>query len=137
MIIDAIHNAEERLAQQGQALNRRCRIVMDLAGPKIRIGPMPLAVRPLQITVPKDVHKKRIKMIECYLDSEAQFTEEISLTGIDPSFVISVSKGKEVLPTLNVGESLSFVDAKGRPRTVVILERTSHTRIRIGIEKTI
>ncbi len=137
LIIDAIHNAEERLTQQGQAFNRRCRIVMDLVGPKIRIGPMPLAVRPLQITVPKDVHKKRIKMVEGYLDSEAQFTEKISLTGIDPIFVISVSKGKEVLPALNVGESLSFVDAKGRLLTMVILERTSHTRIRIGIEKTI
>jgi pyruvate kinase len=136
-IIDAIHNAEERLTQQGQALNRKCRIVMDLAGPKIRTGPMPLEVRPLQIAVPKDVHKKRIKMVEGYLDSEASFTEKISLTGIDPSFVISISKGKEILPTLNVGESLSFIDARGRPRTMVVLERTSHTRIRIGIEKTI
>jgi hypothetical protein len=137
MIINAIHNAEERLTQLGQAPNRRCRIVMDLAGPKIRIGSMPLEVRPLQITVPKDVHKKRIKMVEGYLDSEASFTEKISLTGIDPSFVISISKGKEILRTLNVGEGLSFIDARGRTRTMVILERTSSTRIRIGIKKTI
>ena len=41
-IIDVIHNAEERLTQQDQALNRKCRIVIDLAGPKIRTGPMPL-----------------------------------------------------------------------------------------------
>jgi pyruvate kinase len=34
MIIDAIHNAEERLTQQRLELGRKCRIVMDLAGTK-------------------------------------------------------------------------------------------------------
>jgi pyruvate kinase len=55
MIIDAIHNAEERLTQQRLELGRKCRIVMDLPGPKIRTGPMPLEVRQLRIGVPKDV----------------------------------------------------------------------------------
>lgn len=137
MIIDAIHNAEERLTQRGLELNRKCRIVMDLAGPKIRTGPMPLEVRPLRIAVPKDVHNKRIRMVEGFLDSEASFTEKISLTGVAPSFVISISEGHQILSTLNIGERLSLTDARGRPRSMVVLERTSHTRIRIGIEKTI
>ena len=137
MTIDAIRNAEERLTQRGQDVKRKCRIVMDLAGPKIRTGPMPLEVRPLRIAVPKDVHNKPIRMVEGFFDSEAPFTEKISLAGVAPSFVISISKGHQILSTLNVGERLSLIDSRGRSREVVILGRISSTRIRIGIEKTI
>ena len=136
-IIDVIHNAEERLTRRGLGLDRKCRIVMDLAGPKIWTGPMPLEVRPLRIAVPKNVHNKLIRMVEGFLDSEASFTEKISLTGVLPGFVISISEGHQILSTLNRGERLSLTDARGRPRSMVVLERTSHTRIRIGIEKTI
>lgn len=136
MIIEAIRDAEERLIQREQDVKRKCRIVMDLAGPKIRTGPMPLEVRPLRIVVPKDVHNRPVRMVEGFLDSEAPFTEKISLTGVDPSFVISLSNGRQTLSTLNVGERLSLIDTRGRPRTMVILERTSPTRIRVGIEKT-
>ena len=97
MIIDAIHNAEERLTQQRLELGRKCRIVMDLAGTKDSYGPMPLEVRPLRIDVPKDVHNKRIRMVEGFLDREASFTEKISLTGIAPSLVISISEGHQIL----------------------------------------
>jgi len=50
MLIDAIRHAEERLIQLGQGIGRRCRIMMDLAGPKIRTGPMESEVRPLKIS---------------------------------------------------------------------------------------
>ena len=33
MLIEAIHYAEERLVRRGQGIGRRCRIMMDLAGP--------------------------------------------------------------------------------------------------------
>ncbi len=79
MIIDAIHNAEERLVQRGQDIGRKCRIVMDLAGPKIRTGPMALEIRPLRVAVPKDVHGKPIRLSEGFLDTDAPLTEKISL----------------------------------------------------------
>ena len=76
-------------------------------------------------------------MVEGFLDREASFTEKISLTGIAPSFVISISEGHQILSTLNIGERLSLTDARGRPRSMVDSRENSHTRIRIGIEKTI
>jgi pyruvate kinase len=91
-IIDVIHNAEERLTRRGLGLDRKCRIVMDLAGPKIRTGPMPLEVRPLRFAVPKNVHNKLIRMIEGFLDSEASFTEKISLTGVLPTLLYQYQK---------------------------------------------
>ena len=54
MLIDSIRNAEQRLVQRGQGIGRKCRIMMDLAGPKIRTGPMKTEVRLLKIPVPKD-----------------------------------------------------------------------------------
>ena len=82
MLIDAIRHAEERLIQRGQEIGRRCRIVMDLAGPKIRTGSTDLEIRPLKIAVPKDIHGRTVRMIEGFLDSEARYTEKISLTGV-------------------------------------------------------
>lgn len=62
MIIDAIRNTEKRLMQRGQDIGRRCRVVMDLAGPKIRINSMELKSRPLKIKVPKDSQGRPIRI---------------------------------------------------------------------------
>jgi pyruvate kinase len=136
MMVDAIRHAEERLIQRGQGIGRQCRIVMDLAGPKIRTGSTGLEIRPLKIAVPKDIHGRTLRMIEGFLDVEAQFTEKISLSGVPPSFVVSIKKGSEVLPNLDIGERLSFYDSRGRYRTFTILERISPKRVKIGLEKT-
>jgi pyruvate kinase len=136
MLIDSIRNAEERLVQRGQGIGRRCRIVMDLAGPKIRTRSTGLEIRPLKISVPKDIYGKTVRMVEGFLDGKAQFTEKISLTGVPPSFVISIKEGSNELPNLDIGERLSFYDSRGRYRTLTVLERISPTRVKIGLDKT-
>ena len=134
MLIDSIRHAEERLIQRDLGIGRRCRIVMDLAGPKIRTGSMGVRVRPLKITVPKDVHGRPLKLVEGFLDSEAKFTEKIYLTGVQPSFVISIKKEAAILANVN-GEKLWFRDTRGRNRTATILEKISPTRVKIGLDK--
>lgn len=134
MLIDSIRHAEERLIQRDQGVGRRCRIVMDLAGPKIRTGSMGVKVRPLKIAIPKDVYGRPLKLVEGFLDSESKFTEKVYLTGVQPSFVISIRRGSEHLANLNVGEKLWFRDTRWRYRT--ILERISPTRVKIGLDKT-
>jgi hypothetical protein len=96
---------------------------------------MGVRVCPLKITVPKDVYSRPLKLVEGFLDSEARFTEKIYLTGVQPSFVISIKKGAALLANLNVGEKLWFRDTRGRNRTVTILERISPTRVKIGLDK--
>lgn len=136
MLIDSIRHAEERLVQRGQGIGRQCRIVMDLAGPKIRTSSTGLEIRPLKISVPKDIHGKSVRMVEGFLDGEAEFTEKISLAGVPPSFVISIKEGSDELPNLDIGERLSFYDSRGRFRSVTVLERISPTRVKIGLDKT-
>jgi pyruvate kinase len=137
MIIDAVRNAEKRLIERGQDIGRKCRIIMDLGGPKIRVNNMSLESRPLKITVPKDIHGRPRRLVEGLLDGEAKYTEKTNLTGVHSSFVISISKRKEELSNVKVGEKLSFIDSRGRLRSLRVLERINERLFRIGIEKTI
>ena len=95
LLIEAIRYAEERLIQRGQGIGRKCRIMMDLAGPKMRTGPMETEVRPLKISVPKDSQGKPVRLVEGFLDSEVSQTERVvNLIGVPPTFVISVSQNQ-------------------------------------------
>ncbi len=113
------------LFKEDKTLERKCRIVMDLGGPKIRINNMSLESRPLKITVPKDIHGRPRRLVEGLLDGEAKYTEKINLTGVHSSFVISISKRKEELSNVKVGEKISFLDFRGRLRSMRVLERIS------------
>jgi len=137
MVIDAIRNAEQRLKEQGHDIGRKCRIVMDLAGPKIRIKSTGIGTEPLKIKVPKDTYRKPIKLIEGFLDSEAQYTKKTKLTGVPESFVISITDGIQELADLEIGETLFFYDSRNRYRTITVLEKISKNKIRVGIEKSI
>jgi pyruvate kinase len=139
MLIDSIRNAEERLVQRKQGIGRRCRIMMDLAGPKIRTGSMETEVRSLKISVPKDSQGQPIRFLEGFLDTEADQTERVvSLIGVPPSFVISIPKNQSArLVTLKLGEKIDFKDSRDRLRTMIVLERISPTRIRVGLDRTV
>lgn len=140
LLIEAIRYAEERLIQRGQGIGRKCRIMMDLAGPKIRTGPMETEVRPLKISVPKDSQGKPLRLVEGFLDSEVNQTERVvNFIGVPPTFVISVSQDQSTayLAILKVGEKIRFKDSRGRPRIMMVLERITPTRVRVGLDRTI
>lgn len=127
MIIDSIRNAEDRLIQSSHGVGRKCRIVMDLAGPKIRIKQTSLGTGPLKITVPKDTYGRSVKLVEGFLDSEAEYTEKTNLIGVPEGFLISVSEGKQELTQLEIGERLLFYDSRGKYRIMTVLENVSKT----------
>jgi pyruvate kinase len=139
LLVETIRSAEERLVQRGKGIEgRKCTILMDLAGPKIRTGPMEVKVRPLQISSPKDLHGRPVRFIEGFLDSEASETEVLNLEGAPSSFVIAISRTNYGgLGSLKVGQKITFKDARDeRPRNITVLERTGPTRVRIGLEHT-
>ena len=134
-IINAIRHAEDRLTQAGQSVGRRCRILMDLAGPKVRTGPLELETRPLKLAVSKDADGRPSRLLEGYLDSHAEYTGLVRRSGETSSFVIAVPQqdGLDVVP---VGEILQFHDTRNRARTLHVLERLSPTRVRVGLQRT-
>jgi pyruvate kinase len=140
-LIETLRRAEEQLLNKNKkrSRKRRCMILMDLAGPKIRTGPMELKVRPLQISSTKDIHGRPIRLVEGFLDSEAQETEVINLEiGTPPIFVIAVSNvNYGGLGSLRIGQKITFSDSRdGRLRSFTVLERISPTRVKVGLEHT-
>jgi pyruvate kinase len=135
MLIQAVRDAEERLASRGQPVGRRCRIFMDLAGPKVRTGPLTPTTRPLKLTVEKDPYGRPSRILEGFLDVEAAQTRRMSVPGAPQSFIIALP-GQGTLAHLVLGEELRFTDTRGRSRSLRVLERLSHTRVRVGLERT-
>jgi pyruvate kinase len=135
MLIGAIRTAEERLIQRDKGIGRSCRILMDVAGPKIRTGSLSLEVRPLKLSVPKDALGRTTKFYEGVLDCEAKLTEKLQLTGMMPTFTIAI-KNQGSLAQIEVGERLRFQDARGRTRTLAVLERVTPSKVRVGLAKT-
>ncbi len=135
MIIDAIRHAEERLNRKGQGVGRRCRILMDLAGPKVRTGPLALETRSLKLAVPKDPLGRPCSLLEGYLDSQATQTERMRIPGEGPRFVIALPQQAGV-EDLRVGEMLRVEDTRERIRRLYVMDRISPTRVRVGLERT-
>ena len=137
-IIKAIREAEERLIQREKVTRSRCMILMDLGGPKIRTGPMDLKVRPLKISVPKNLYGRAVCFVEGFLDTEASYTELVNQVKEPSTFVIAISTGNDRgLGSLQKDQKITFKDARDdRQRTITVLERISPTRVRIGLEQT-
>jgi len=138
LIIKAIHEAEEQLVQREKGTRSRCMILMDLGGPKIRTGHMEFKVRPLKIIVPKDKYGRPVRFVEGFLDTEASYTELVDQVTGPSTFVIAISTGNDRgLGSLQKDQKITFKDARDEhQRTITVLERTSPTRVRIGLEQT-
>jgi pyruvate kinase len=134
-IVDAIGQAEERLQRKGQGIGRRCRILMDLGGPKVRTGPLQLETRPLKLPAAKDRLGRPARLLEGYLDSRAGQTERMRPTGGERQFVIALP-GQPGIEELRVGEVLRVEDTRERERRLYVLERVSTTRVKVGLERT-
>jgi len=135
LIIDAIRHAEERLNRKGQGVGRRCRILMDVAGPKVRTGPLTQETRPLKLSVPKDPLGRPCRLLEGYLDSEASQTERMRVSGEGPRFVIALPQQAGVAD-LRVGDMLRVEDTRERIRRMYVMDRIGPTRVRVGLERT-
>jgi len=138
LIIEVVRRAEERLAQGKQEDRRKCMILMDLGGPKIRTGPMEFKSSSLKITVPKDLHGRPVHIIEGFLDIEANYTELLNHPSGLSSFVVAISPLNDCeLDCLEIGQTITFKDGRDeQQRTITVSEKISPKRVRIGLERT-
>jgi pyruvate kinase len=134
-IIEAIRHAEDRLIERGRGVGRRCRILMDLAGPKVRTGSLEVETRPLKLSVPKDSQGRPCRLLEGYLDVDARQSDWVCFPGMEPHFVIALP-GQTDVARLGVGETLRFEDSRKRARTLYVLEQITPARVRVGLDRT-
>lgn len=134
-LIDAVRQAEEELRQKDLYGNQECKIYMDLGGPKIRIGRFEQEMRPLKITVKKDMYGNRKGEEEGFIDLLATNTEKDENEKDKSSFVIAVG-GSADFQSLRKGDSLSFIDTRGKHRLFKIISVMSPTKIKVVAEST-
>lgn len=109
----------EHLRQAEQALGKSCRVVMDLAGPKLRTGPLEPGAAVVRIRPRRDVFGRVIASARIWLTAESSPQPPPSVT----SACLPVPA--TWLTHLRTGESVKFIDARGAKRSFQIVDVTN------------
>jgi pyruvate kinase len=116
-MIESIRHAEDQLRKKGQYGNQKCRIYMDLAGPKIRVGPIKKTAYPLKISVKKNVYGQSIESKKGFISPITPTTKLLSNSEYD--FEISITPHDKILH-LKEGDYLTFLDMRNNKRKFLI-----------------
>jgi pyruvate kinase len=99
----------------GEELGRKCRIVMDLAGPKVRTGPlMPgpgvLPIKPRRDSLGQLVAPRRIRLVP---DDVPWRGKKITIVPVP----------RDLIEAAEVGDSIRFRDTRGRKRRLGVVRK--------------
>ena len=103
---------------------RTCRILLDLPGPKLRIGPLPSVPGELRIKSPRDGRGPTFLLLD---GTGAPGTSQLA-AGLAPRVAVD----PRWLAHLDHGDRIVCVDARGRPRTLRVEERMSARSVRVS-----
>jgi len=110
----------EHLRQAERSLGRPCRIVIDLAGPKLRTGSMEPGPSVVRIRTRRDVYGRVRSPARVWL------TPETSPSPPPSPASACLQVPKTWLARLRAGERVKFTDARDSKRTFEIVEVTDH-----------
>lgn len=105
----------ENLRRAKRELGKKCRILMDLAGPKLRTGPIEAESRVVKWRPKRDRFGRVLEPARIWLRPEG---------GIEPPDAAADAVlvfPADWLAELRAGDSLEFVDTRGASRTIVIV----------------
>ncbi len=108
------------LRKAEQALGRTCKVVMDLAGPKLRTGPLEPGPAVARVRPLRDVHGRVTAPARVWLTAEA--SPQIPPSPASASLPVPSSW----LAALRTGEPVTFKDARGARRRLKIVDVTEH-----------
>ncbi|XP_039124516.1 plastidial pyruvate kinase 4, chloroplastic isoform X1 [Dioscorea cayenensis subsp. rotundata] len=103
-----------------QMQEKPCRVLMDLAGPKLRTGPLKSGPRVIKISPKKDAKGDVIFPSQVYLSPAGCCPP----AHISPDAVLFL-EGDRLFQEIEVGVVLGFVDARGRKRSLKVSEKLS------------
>jgi pyruvate kinase len=108
----------EHLRRAEQSLDRSCRIVMDLAGPKLRTGPLEPGPAVIRVRPQRDVHGRVTAPARVWLTP--QETPQPPPSPADASVPVPATW----LACLRKGECVTLTDARDARRTFTIVDLT-------------
>lgn len=118
-MIEAIRRAEDQLRKKGQYDRQRCKIYMDLAGPKIRVRRIHPIAHPLKIVVKNDLYGHPIRVKKGII-SWRKATSKLLFNNVY-DFEISIPPDDK-LNRLQEGDHFSFLDAQNEKRKFLIIK---------------
>ncbi|KAL4204371.1 hypothetical protein AMTRI_Chr01g131720 [Amborella trichopoda] len=107
-----------RVKNCSQLLEKPCRVIMDLAGPKLRTGPLETGPHVMKIAPKRDGKGAVLYPAHVWLS----YPGARPPSHLSPDAVLFVDN-KEWLRNLNVGDILRFTDTRGKVRTLKISEK--------------
>ena len=109
----------EHLRRAKRELGKNCRLSMDLAGPKLRVGPMETGPEVIKVRPERDVTGTVLKPARIWLVPQVQAGKVASGTESVP---VPVAAGD--LASLRAGDQIDFTDARGSSRRMVVTGAT-------------
>jgi pyruvate kinase len=106
----------EHLRQAERSLGRSCRVVMDLAGPKLRTGPIEAGSAVVRARPRRDVYGRVTAPARLWL------TAATSAAAPPSPADASVPVPAEWLDRLHLGDGVELIDARGAKRSWVIVD---------------
>lgn len=108
----------------GQAAGRTIRVSMDLAGPKIRTGAIAPGPAVVRVRVQRDDAGTVIQPCRLWMIPEDQELAEAPMAATTEGRpIVSVHVSREFFETLEVGETIHVVDARGKRRRLGITKK--------------
>ena len=110
---DAWHAMVKNIRRAEKQLDRECRIVMDLAGPKFRTGPLRPAPKILRLRPKRDelgqmIHPRRIRLVPDGTAAAGGRTLPVT---------------PECIEAAHDGDKIRFHDTRGRKRTLHVMHK--------------
>ncbi len=110
----------ENLRHAEQTLGRRCRVLMDVAGPKLRTGPIEPGPQVIKWSPKRDLLGRVTSPARVWLYPEGQPT--LAPLPADASLPVS----DHWLERLNIGDRIAFKDQRGARRFLQVVETVGH-----------
>jgi pyruvate kinase len=108
----------QHLARAQEETGKQCRVLMDLAGPKLRTGPIEPGPAVIKWRPRRDVYGR------VSAPARIWFTRREAPQAAPEHAVATVPVAGEWLASLRIDDTFEFVDARGAMRAVTIVART-------------
>ncbi|NWG87276.1 MAG: pyruvate kinase [Hydrogenophilaceae bacterium] len=123
----------EHVRAAAAATGQPCRIMMDLAGPKLRTGEMAMQPAILRLKPKQDVAGNLIMPAYLMLDGSAQAEEAQPGWERYPALPMPA----DWLQRLNSGDKIELTDVRGRKRVLHVVERMGDSRAMVSAAETV
>lgn len=108
-----------------QETGRGCKIMMDLAGPKLRTGPVAPGPAVVRLKPKRDVEGTVVQSASVILDSSGRPGCPAQRDGLGRQNPARLSVPASWLDRMRPGDRLRFTDLRGKPRTLQVLKMLS------------